>query len=200
MAQDPANPDAKLVLLNVFANRTDAQSAEEGLRLLDESKTKALIDPAIELRYRAAFLSRRGRPDDINAAIDLLRRSNSQSREDKLLLARMYEQSGQMPPALDLLQQLVRAPNANAIELAEFLRFWQQHFVATAVGKAPVQFAGQAKEVYERLGELPNQLPERLRWQLRELKARKPATPAAGDPCMPLVTEILASPAAREIE
>ena len=94
LAQDPANPDAKLVLLSVFANRTDAQSAEEGLRLLDESKTKALIDPAIELRYRAAFLSRRGRPDDINAAIDVLRRSNSQSREDKLLLARMYEQVG----------------------------------------------------------------------------------------------------------
>ena len=67
------------------------------------------------------------------------------------------------------------------------------------MGKAPVQFAGQAKEVYQRLGELPNQLPERLRWQLRELKVRKSATPAAGDPCMPLVTEVLASPAAKKL-
>ena len=93
----------------------------------------------------------------------------------------------------------MRAPNANSIEMAEFLRFWQQHFVATADGKTPVQFAGQAKDVYERLGELPNQLPERLRWQLRELKARKPTTNAAGDPCMPIVSEVLASPAAKKL-
>lgn len=199
LAQDQANPDAKLVLLSVFASRTDARSAEEGLRILDDSKMKALIDPAIELRNRAAFLSRRGRPDDINAAIDVLRRANSQSRDDKLLLARLYEQSGQMPPALDLLQQLVRAPNANANELAEFLRFWQQHFVASTVGKAPVQFAGQAKDAYQRLGELPNQLPERLRWQLRELRVRKSAAPTAGDPCMPLVKDLLASPAAMKL-
>src|SRR5262249_13633633 len=150
----------------------DAKSAAEGLKLLDESKTKGLVDPATEARYRAAFLSRRGNPGDMDAAIDSVRRLTSQAREDKLLLARLYEQSGQMPPALDLLQQLVRAPNPNAIELTEFLRFWQDHFVANAIGKAPPQFAGQATNVYEQLGDLPNQLPERFRWKLRELKAR----------------------------
>jgi tetratricopeptide (TPR) repeat protein len=104
-----------------------------------------------------------------------------------------------MPPALDLLQQLIRAPNANATELTEFLRFWQQHFVATSSGKGPIQFAGLAKDIYQRLGELPNQLPERLRWQLRELRARKPAAPTAGDSCMPLVSDVLGSSAAKKL-
>jgi exosortase len=198
---EPANPDAKLVLLYVLANRTDTASAQEGLRLLDQAATKEAIEPAVDLRYRAAFLSRRGGADDVNSAIELLRRSNSQSREDKLLLARLYEKSGQAAPALDLLQQLVRAPNANAAELADFLQFWQQNFVANATGKGPVQFAGQAREAYERLGELPGQLPERLRWQLREKTARKSTDAhAVKDECMPIVSEILMSPAAKKLK
>lgn len=199
LEQDPDNSDAKLVLLSLCVNRTDARSAEEGLRLLGDSKTKSLIDPAIEMRYRAAFLSRRGGPDDINAAIDLLRRASSQTREDKLLLARLYKKSRQMPPALDLLQQLVRAPNANATELAEFLQFWQEYFVTNTPEKKPIQFAGMAKDIYQRLGELPNQLPERLRWQLRELKVRKSTGSALADSCIPLVTEVLGSPAAKKL-
>jgi exosortase len=201
LALEPANPDAKLVLVYLLANRTDVASAQEGLRLLDDITTKEVVDPAADLRYRAAFLSRRGKADDVNSAIELLRRSNSQSREDKLLLARMYEKSGQTAPALDLLQQLVRAPNANAAELAEFLQFWQQNFVVNTTGKAPVQFAVQARDVYERLGELPGQLPERLRWQLREKAARKSAdSRAINDDCMPIVSEVLTSPAAKRLK
>ncbi len=199
LALDPANADANAVLLYVLANRSDAQSAQEGLRLLDESKAKDLVDPATEARYRAAFLSRRGGPDDISSAIELLRRSISQSREDKLLLARMYEKAGQTAPALDLLQQLVRAPNPNAAELTEFLQFWQQNFVAKATGKGAIPFAGQAKDVYQHLGDIPGQLPERLRWQLREKKARNPAVQTANDDCTPIVSEILSSPAAKKL-
>jgi tetratricopeptide (TPR) repeat protein len=198
---EPTNPDAKLVLLNVLANREDTASAGEGLRLLDDTATKDMLDPTMDLRYRAAFLSRRGGADDVNSAIELLRRSNSQRREDKLLLARMYERAGQTAPALDLLQQLVRAPNANAAEMTEFLNFWQQNFVANATGKAPVQFAGQAREVYERLGELPGQLPERLRWQLRERAVHNSAdSHAAKDDCMPIVSEVLTSSAAKRLK
>ncbi len=200
IAQDPANPDAKFVLLNVLVNQTDAKSTDEGLRLLDDRDIKALIDPANEARYRAGFLARRGRPEDVNKAIELLRGPLTQGRGDRLLLARLYETSGQLPPALNLLQGLVRAPNLTAVELIEFLRFWQQHFVATAAEKAPIQFAGQAKEVYQRLGELPNQLPERLRWQLREQKARKSAPPVAVGTCTALVKEALASPAAKILD
>jgi exosortase len=200
LAADPANADARLVLLFALANGTDAKRAAEGLQLLDEGKTKELMDPVAEARYRAAFLSRSGRPEDVTAAIDVLRRSGSQAREDRLLLARLYEQAGQMPAALDLLQQLVRAPGANAAELTEFLRFWQRHFVATAEPKAPIQFAGQAKEVYQRLGEQPNQLPERLRWHLRELKARKSKTPPAANACLPLVAEVLSAPSTKKLD
>ena len=198
ITQDPANADAKLVLLNVLINRADAESADEGLRLLDDRALQTLVDPVNSKRYRAGFLVRRGRPEDVNAAIELLRGSLSHNREDRLLLAQMYEKAGQLPPALELLQELVRSPNPNAGDLAAFLRFWQQHFVATAEGKTPVQFAGQARDVYKRLGDVPGQLPERLRWQLREMKARKSSTTTANS-CMQAVNEVLASSAAKNL-
>jgi exosortase len=196
---DPTDADARLVLLNLYNTRADANSAAEGLKLLDEMKGKGLIDSAAETRYRAAFLSRRGTPEELSAAIDVVRQSGSQSRDDKLLLARLYEQADQMPPAFDLLQQLVRAPNASASELTEFLRFWQQHFVATTVGKAAPQFAGQAREVYQQLEAVPGQLPESLRWRVRELKARKSPPPASIDACLILAADIVASPAAKNL-
>lgn len=196
---DPTDAEAKLVLLNLYNNRADAKSAAEGLKLLDEMKGKGLADPAAETRFRAAFLSRRGAQEDLSAAIDVLRQSGSQSRDDKLLLARLYEQSNQIPPAFDLLQQLVRAPNATATDLIEFLRFWQQHFVAAAAGQAAPQFAGQAKEVYQRLEAVPGQLPESLRWRLRELKARKSPAPNSSDTCLAITTDIVASPAAKNL-
>ena len=42
--------------------------------------------------------------------------------------------------------------------MTEFLRFWQERFAATAKSPAATQFAGQAKEVYQRLGETQGQL------------------------------------------
>jgi exosortase len=196
---DPANLDARFVLLNVCVNRTDAQSAEEGIKLLDEGKAKDLLDPALEARYRAFFLARRGRPDDVNAAIDLLRRYTAQAREDKLLLARLYEQAGQTAPSLEVLQQLARSPNANSAELIAFLQFWQQHFVVGADPKATVQFSALAKDVYQRLAELPNQLPEYLRYRLRELKVRQPKARVTNEGCEAILSDVLATPSAKNL-
>lgn len=198
LAQDAANLDARLSLLFLLANSDRSGSADEALRILDDPKSKQLLDADVVKHYRATFLARRAKPGDLNSAIELLAGAGI-SREDKLLLARLYEQSGQAPAALELLQSLVRSSNANAVELVEFLRFWQQHFFATAVGKEPIQFAGLANDVYERLGELPNQLPERLRWRLREISARKSAGPPGKAASLSVVSEVLNSQTAKSL-
>jgi len=174
LAQNPANNDARIALIYLLVSRSDKKSIDEALRLLDDRATKGTIDPALELRLRAASLAERGQAQDIEAAIDLLQRAISQSREDKLLLARLYERSGQIAPALELLEQLVRSPNAQAGELTEYLKFWQTHFLKSdnSEADAGARFARQANEIYQRLGSLPGKLPERVRWQIRELKAR----------------------------
>ncbi len=199
LARDPANSVANTVLLTLLINRTDSDSLQEAQRLLAQTK-KGSIDPALEVRMRAILLSRQGQPQNLDAAIQLLRQSPSQGREDKLLLASIYEQSSQITPALELFQQLVRSPNAQPAEMTAFLRFWQQHFAANAGANKTIQFAGQATEVYQRLGALPGQLPERLRWQLRELRARYPKRELTNKECLDIVSEVLATPPARQAE
>ncbi len=170
LAQNVANKDARIVLVSLLANRADTESLAEATRILNEDATKKSIDPATQSRFRALLLARQGKPEDREVAIKSLQQIVSPSREDKLLLSRLYEQSGQIEPAFELLQQLARSPDAQPAEMTEFLRFWQVHFAANAKSPSSTQFAGQAKDIYQRLGELPGQLTERLRWQLRELR------------------------------
>jgi exosortase len=201
LALNPANSDAKLVLLLLLANRTDDASLQEAMRLVDEKSTKSALDPALDVRIRAALLARRGKAQDLDAAIEMLQRSLSQSREDKLLLARLYEQTGQVPPALDLLQQLTRSAGAQPNELIEYLRFWQKHFLKGDNADSGAQFAGAAEDVYARLGELPGQLPERLRWQLREARARNlESNELSPQQCLTVVSQILGTNAAKRLK
>lgn len=199
LAQSPANSDARLVLIYLLVNRSDKASAKEALQLLDDPATKNSIDSALEIRLRAASLAQSGESRDLESAIELLQRSISQSREDKLLLARLYEQSGQIPPALELLEQLVRSPNAQPGELTEYLKFWQTHFLSSPDSEGSSQFAGKVNEIYQRLSALPGQLPEWARWQIRELKARDAKGEAATAKIASVVSDVLASPAAQKL-
>ena len=68
-----------------------------------------------------------------------------------------------------------------------------------AKSRTTPQFAGQAKELYLRLSEAPGQLPEVLRWQLRELRARKSKSGPTTQECLATVSELLATPSARQL-
>ena len=110
LAQNPANGDARIVLLSLLANRLDPQSLQETSRILDEEATKRAIDSAHLNRLRAIVLLRQGKPQDLEAAIKLLQLNVSPNHEEKVFLARLYEQSGQIELARELFQQLARSP------------------------------------------------------------------------------------------
>ncbi len=199
IAINPADPTARYVLLNLLSNQQGKESVEEAMRLLDDPATKNALDPSLEARLRATLLVRRGGPGDVDAAIDVLQKSLSQSREDKLMLARVYEKAGRIAPAIEVYEQLIRAPDAQAPEIVEFIRFWQDHFLASAKSEAAAQFAGEARQAYERLGNLPGQLPERARWQLRALRVRNPSAPLADDAVLAVVSQVTDSDAAKRL-
>jgi predicted Zn-dependent protease len=197
LALDPKNSDAQLALVYLLSHRTDGGSVQEALNLLDSRASNG--DSPLEPRLRAALLAQRGQPQDLDSAIDILKRFGSLAREDKLLLARLYERTGQIPPAWELLEQLVRVPAAPAGDLTEYVRFWQEHFLSTASGDSEAQFARQAKEVYRRLGTLPGQMPERLRWQIRELKARNANRDVSGTDALAILSDVQSEPAFKQI-
>lgn len=171
---NPKNSDARLVLIYLLANRSDPTSAKEALQLLDDPASKGSVDPALATRLRALTLSQSEDTKNLESAIELLQQSISQTREDKLLLTTLYERSGQIPRALETLEQLVRSPTAQPSELAAYLNFWQKHFLRADGNEGGTQFVGKVNEIYQRLGSQPSQLPEMIRWQIREAKARDP--------------------------
>ena len=84
MAKNSANGEAKLILLSSLVNREDNKGLQEATELLDQDSTKKSIDPNVESRLRAVVLFRKGKPEDLEAAIKLLQQSAAQKRKDKL--------------------------------------------------------------------------------------------------------------------
>ena len=170
----PTNRGAKALLLQALARQNSPVALQEALRVLSELLPGEGSDgDADERRLRAVLLARRHETGDVERAIELVDGIPEKTPDDRLLLAKLYEESGRVGPAFQLLEQLVDSPTPRPQDLYELLRFWQTHFISKAGTEAPGdQFAGRAQQVYDRMTGSPAMLAARLQWKLREQKVR----------------------------
>lgn len=169
LALQPQSELAARVLLRTLALRKDTAAQEEGL-IIARSQSLAPRDPA-DRRAIAMTLGKSDRPEELAGAIDLLDTSLQKSADDKVVLARLYEKSGRVGAAYDLLEDLVTRPIPRTGDLIEYLRFWQDHFIS-ADAKEETAFGDRARGVYSSLLSNLGSEDEWLKWKIRERQRR----------------------------
>jgi hypothetical protein len=183
---------AQRLLMRSLADSNDPEKVTEALALL--SQTGLAGHPGsvdAQRRMRARLLARQGGSARVGEAIGLLETLLQKTDEDKRDLATLYEQSGRVGPAFDILSQLASANTEQMRDPVAFLNFWQNHFLAKQGATQQPQFLALATGVHDQLGRRVEHQPEWLRWKLRALKTREPAQPIAGQQVNSMVSEIV---------
>ncbi len=153
---DANNRSVQQLLVSILASSPDQTVRQSALRQLKRWKDTSLSPT--DRRIKVAILADEGKLDE---AISLLRDNRDLDRDDRLLLARLYEVDDRPSSAFDLLNELAASDDPRPQDLKEFLRFWQEHLLPNG------RLTDRAKQVYAKLGSLPGQRFERLRWEIR---------------------------------
>jgi len=179
----------RLILVRLLGAQDEQGATEEALKIVDGLPDDRPRMSAEKRRLTARLLANRNKAGDIEKAIELVDALKVQKTEDKLLLAELYSQLGRTAAAYELFDDVVTSPSARAEDFVAFLEFWQKHF------QAERQFGHRAQEVLTRLGQLPEGLPEQLRWKIRLAKTSAKESDEASTASV--LEEFWASPAAK---
>ncbi len=157
------------VLIRIQAESVSPKRIEAALQLTaDSSQSQSEADTDFLRRERAKALMQRGQPEDLNEAIGLMETLLNQTREDRLLLASLYEKSDRIGPAFETLSRMASDRSAEPRDLAAFLEFWQRHFLAGSVLPDQPDFGAVANAIYDQLKRSPARQAEWLRLKLQE--------------------------------
>ncbi|MEM8946769.1 MAG: tetratricopeptide repeat protein [Planctomycetota bacterium] len=173
LQRDENSLTARLLMTQLVAESASAAELEEAIAL---SKSLPLdvdygtVDAM--RRVRARLLAQRGRPADVEAAIELLDTLLQQTSDDRLLLGKLHERTERIGPAFDVFSELASESDARPEDHSAFIRFWQDQFVAMSDPSDDPPFAAIAAAAYSQLLALPSQQSEWLRWKIREQRLR----------------------------
>jgi tetratricopeptide (TPR) repeat protein len=122
----PDHPGARRVLASWLHGRDNPDAQREARELL-QSGESTWAQQASDRRLEAMLLIRRGRPNDVEAARTLLEQLVTDQRyanpDDRLLLSRLHERTGNVAAAEQQLQRLVSGERPNARHLAAYVDF-----------------------------------------------------------------------------
>ena len=170
---DPAAISARDVLSRLTASAQTPPDLDEAIAALQDPEP-GNAGEAVRIT-KSLLLARRNQPGDLEEAIALLESIPRPRRDTLLQLARLYETSGRIAPAWQVLSDLSSAAEPRPGDLHETLRFWTAHFAAEEA------FAARAERVFQVLGTLPGQSVHLLRWRIRQYAAME-SLGTGGDP------------------
>lgn len=181
IALEPESPATRLALVRALV--AGEGGAEEGLALLDGlgPEGAALRSAPQTLLLRSELLRRRSRPGDRKTAIELLTGGLGASRAERLLLAKLYDETGAASSAADRLIDLIDSDDARFNEQTAFVEFWQRRFSE----EEDPAFGRRVGAAYHAIAASPGGAPVWLRWKLREL--RRQEQPLETDQATPLL-------------
>ncbi|WP_339909169.1 exosortase [Symmachiella dynata] len=192
----PNNRFAKLMLANLLLQDGEKAATEEAGRVLKQEFEDIEQNPqSAVIRARIRFLSRRGTPSDYTEAVGLAEGILDKKPDDLRTLADLYEHVDRISAAFEILDDLGNRVTPRPQDLTEYLRFWQQHFLAAPDQEETVAFEGSAKQIYAKLGETPEGLGEFVRWKIREFKVKTSEPQLSSNDTESLANEIRATSA-----
>lgn len=124
----PSSASARRALASALAVRGGEQAWQEAWSLLEGNSTEASIS---DQRLKAVLLARRGTPVSRRQALQivesLVKQAKSPAPADRLLLARLHEESNNPKDAAAQLLLLSNAPDCEVLHLATYADFLLRH-------------------------------------------------------------------------
>lgn len=125
LAAAPQSGTIRRVLAQLLMNRGDPAAWQEAWDLMATEVGSGGADAAADTRTRALLLARRGGAENLREAIELLeastKRAASFQPEDHLLLASLYQSSGQIEAAREQLSLLASRDGADPAHVALYV-------------------------------------------------------------------------------
>ncbi len=190
---DGARAGPATLLADLLASRDEPKMLDEAIALAEKA-SRLPGAPAVDAqRLLARLLTQRNSPGDANAVIGLLEPKPIKDNDDKLLLASNYARIGRQGAAYDLFDDVASTATPRIGDLTAYLGFWQENFQADG------RFANREQEVLERLGDLPQGLPEMLQWKIQLAQAAGGKNSTSKPPMESILADLWASPRATKL-